>query len=83
MLKGPWRILYKTIEMRTFNLKYVVMACIMLHNICIELNDPCKSRWKLDVQNIDLIEKSVRRGEDSQESNLNRTKIPNWLWMNL
>ena len=39
-------------------------------------------RCKLDVQNIDLIEKSVRRDEDSQESNLNRRKISNWLWMN-
>ena len=81
-LKGHWRILYKYIEMRTFNLKYVFMACIMLHNLCIELNDPCKPRWKLDIQNIDLIEKSVMQDEDNQELNLNRTKISNWLCMN-
>ena len=29
-LKGHWRILYKYIEMRTFNLKYVFMACFTI-----------------------------------------------------
>ena len=37
MLKGRWRILYKKTEVRNFNLKYVVMACIMLHNVLVSL----------------------------------------------
>ena len=82
MLKGRWRILYKKTEVRNFNLKYVVMACIMLHNLCIEHNDPCEPRWKLEVKDIELFEKPLKRTEDSNESNLNRTKISNWLWMN-
>ena len=82
MLKGRWRILYKKAEVRNFNLKYVVMACIMLHNLCIERNDPCEPRWKLEVKDIELFEKPLKRTEDSNESNLNRTKISNWLWMN-
>lgn len=82
MLKGRWRILYKKTEMRNFNLKYVVMACIMLHNLCIERKDPCEPRWKLQVNEIGLFEKPLKRSEDCNESNLNRTKISNWLWMN-
>ena len=45
MLKGRWRILYKKTECRMFNLKYVIMACIMLHNLCISRKDPCEPRW--------------------------------------
>ena len=43
------------------------MVCIMIHNLYIELNDPCKHMQRLDVQNIDLIEKFARRNEDCQE----------------
>ena len=81
MLKGRWRVLCKKTEVRNFNLKYVVMACIMLHNLCIERNDPCEPRWKLEVKDTELFEKPLKRIEDSNESNLNRTKISNWLWM--
>ena len=38
MLKGRFRILYT--ECRLYNLKYVIMACVMLHNLCISVNDP-------------------------------------------
>ena len=79
MLKGRWRILYKKTDVRNFNLKYIVMACIMLHNLCIEHNDP---RWKLEVKDIEFFEKPLKHTEDSNESNLNCTKISNWLWMN-
>ena len=82
ILKGRWRILFKKTEVRNFKLKYVVMACIMLHNLCIERNDPCEPRWKLEVKDIELFEKPLKRTEDSNESNLNRTEISNWLWMN-
>ena len=79
MLKGRWRILFKNTEL--FNLRYIVMACIALHNLCIEISDPCQPRWRLEVDDLDLIRKRLRRGEDKREASLNRLKISNWLWM--
>ena len=57
------------------------MACIALHNLCIEISDPSQPRWRLEVDDLDLIRKRLRRAEDKRGSNLNRLKISNWLWM--
>ena len=81
ILKGRWRILYKKTEYHLFNLRYVIMACIALHNLCIELVDPCQPRWKLEVQKLALIRKQLHREENMKESALNRIKTSNWLWM--
>ena len=80
MLKGRWRILYKQSEMRKHNLKYVIMACIMLHNLCIHLNDPCEPRWILSVAQLGLHEKDILRQESKKESSQTRDKIREWLW---
>ncbi len=81
MLKGRWRFLFKQTECRMFNLKYIIMVCIMLHNICIAQNDPCEPRWRLTVKNLSLINKNLsKRGEDKNSSDLNRLKVSNWLW---
>ncbi|XP_046858673.1 protein ALP1-like [Xenia sp. Carnegie-2017] len=45
MLKGRWRILYKKTECHLDNIQILIMTCILLHNICIDRNDPCKPRW--------------------------------------
>ena len=37
-----WLFLYKKTECRLFNLRYVIIACIALHNICIDKSDPCQ-----------------------------------------
>ena len=37
MLKGRWRILFKKTECQLFHLRYIVIACIILHNLCIEI----------------------------------------------
>ncbi|GAA6075517.1 protein ANTAGONIST OF LIKE HETEROCHROMATIN PROTEIN 1-like [Tachysurus ichikawai] len=37
-LKGRWRILMKRNDSRTSNMKYIVTACIVLHNVCENLN---------------------------------------------
>ena len=37
------------------------MARIMLHNLCIERNGPCEPRWKLEVKDIELFEKPLKR----------------------
>ena len=57
------------------------MACIALHNLCIEISDPSQPRWRLEVDDLDLIRKRLRRAEDKRESSLNRLKISSWLWM--
>ena len=40
--------------MKMYNLKCVIMACVMLHHFCIHTNDPCYPRWKLSVEELKL-----------------------------
>ena len=42
-----------------YNLKYVIMSCMMLHNLCISVNDPCEPRWCLEVKELGLIKKTL------------------------
>ena len=56
-------------------------ACIALHNLSIEISDPYQPRWRLDVDDLDLIRKRLRPAEDKRESSLKRLKTSNWLWM--
>ena len=59
------------------------MACIALLNLCIGISDPCQPRWRLKVNDLDLIRKRLHRAEDKREreSSLNRLQISNWLLM--
>ena len=77
MLKGRWGILYKKTEMKMCNLKYVVIACLMLHNLCTATNDPCNSRWRLSVEELELTNKIINRSESKSESNKNTCIIKN------
>ena len=52
----------------------------MLHNLCISVNDPCKSRWCLKVKELGLIKKDIIRTENKEQADLNRLNISNWLW---
>ena len=70
MLKGRWRILHKKTEMKMYNLKYVVTACVMLHNICIATNNPCNPRWRLGAER-ELTNKIINRSKSKSESNKN------------
>ena len=54
MLKSRWRILYRKAESKVFNLKYIIMACVMLHNFCIAKLNPCNPRWRLSVEKLEL-----------------------------
>ena len=83
MLKSRWRILYKKTEMKTYNLKHIVMAWVMLHNLCIARNDPSNPRWRLTVEELELHSADIPRHQDNVESNTNATKIANWLWEQL
>ena len=63
-----------------YNLKYVIMSYMMLHNLCTSINDPCEPRWCLEVKELGLIKKDFIRTENKKEADLNRLKISNWLW---
>ena len=80
MLKRKFGILFKKTEDRLKNLKYVIMACAMLHNLCISARDPYLPRWQLQVKQLGVIKKPCERKEDKYASELNRLKISNWLW---
>ena len=58
------------------------MTSVMLHNLCIEVNDPCFPRWRLHVKDISLIREQVEKREDIDLSDANRSKIENWLLNN-
>ena len=80
MLKGRWRLIGRRCEVRRHNVKYVVMLCSLLHNMCIAWKDPCKPRWRAKVKTIEFKEKSFARQESKAESIAVSRKIANWLW---
>ena len=59
-LKGRWRILYRKCEASQESLKINILACIVLHNICIEKGD-------LITQNLDFTYDSVTNRKRSSE----------------
>ena len=44
-----------------YNVKYVVMACVLLDDLCIARQDPCNPRWKLHVDKLILVERNIPR----------------------
>ena len=46
-LKGRWRILLRKCECQTHTLKLMSLACVTLHNICIDLDDKGLRAWDL------------------------------------
>ena len=66
--------------MKIFNLKYISMACAMLHNLCSVRNDSCNPRWRLTVDKLELNCNNFSRQQSNNESNKNDTKIADWLW---
>ena len=61
MLKGRRRITYKKCECKFYNIKHVITATVLLHNIFIHRNDPCKPRWRLSIDDIELIDTELGR----------------------
>lgn len=76
MLKGRFRILYKKTECSLDNIQVIIMVCIVLHNICIHRNDPCKPRWRLEVDELNLIRGSGQAGDADTIWQV----IADWLW---
>ena len=54
MLKGRWHLIYKKCESKMHNVKYVVMACMLLQKLCIARQDPCNPQWKLNADELSL-----------------------------
>lgn len=52
------------------------MTCIALHNLCIHRSDPCNPRWRLQVNELNLI----RNDAQAEDGNTTRDTIANWLW---
>ena len=80
IMKGRWRLLHKKTECRLDNIKYAILASIVLHNICTHFLDPCKPRWVLKAKRLSVRNKIRGREQDRNASELNRLKISNWLW---
>lgn len=80
MLKSRWRILYKKTEMKSLNLKYIIMACAMLHNICILRNDPCNRRWLLTVEKLELKCNNFSRHQRNKESGESGWFLNKYFW---
>ena len=66
--------------MKMYKLKYVILACFMLHNFCIHTNDPFNPHWKLSVKELELKVGNINGQQNKPESNEKTTKIANWLW---
>ena len=63
MLKGRFRIIYKSCKCKLENEKYIVMACILQHNLCNAVAAPYLPRSKLQVEELDIIDKGFIREE--------------------
>ena len=79
-LKIRWQILYKKAASKVFNLKYIIMACMMLHNFCISRHDPCYPCCRLSVEVLELNNTVIKRRANKGESNKNARKVTDWLW---
>ena len=56
--KGRWRLLYSKSEVNQHSLKVNVLACIVLHNICIEKGDSISRKLDLSYDKNDNTRKS-------------------------
>ena len=63
------------------NVKYVVMACVLLHNLCLARQDSNKPRLKLHVGELSLVERNIPRTENKGQSREIATKIAEWVWI--
>ena len=61
----------------SFEVQYIVMAFVMLHNLCIAAYDPCLLRWQIKVQQLENFKKCISRNENYCD--LTRLRIFDWL----
>ena len=70
----------KITDVKLVNVKYVTLLCILLHNLCIAMKDPCKPRRRLSVQELQLDDFIFDRQENKKESANISKKITEWIW---
>lgn len=51
------------------------MSSIALHNISIHRKDPCSPKWKLELEELNLVRKASKRTQDWQLANDNRGRV--------
>ena len=51
-LKGRWRVLMRKCESKKKTTETMTLACILLHNICIELENAAPNCWDETVDDI-------------------------------
>ena len=73
-------ILYRKTDVKLVNLKYVTLQCILLHNLCIAMKGPCKPRWHLSIQELQLDDFIFDCQEKKKESANISKKIAKWVW---
>ena len=53
---GRWHLICKKYKSKMHNVKYVIMACVLQHGLCIARQDLCIPRWKLHVDELSFVE---------------------------
>ena len=79
-LKGDGEFYTKKTDVKLVNVKYVTLLCILLHNLCIAMKDPCKPPWRLSVQELQLDDFIFDRQENKKESANISKEIAEWIW---
>ena len=69
-LKGRWRILFKKCESKKESMKIMCLACIVLHNLCIDLGDILPRAWDLNYDD----HENKRRPAEAVRELLNMTR---------
>ena len=54
-LKGRWRVLMRKCESRKSTTKKMTLACTVLHNLCINMDDPSAPHWHEEFEKISAI----------------------------
>ena len=63
------------------NVKYVVMVCLLLHNLCIARQDLCSPRLKSHFDELGLVERNIPLTENKGQSREIASKIDEWVWI--
>ena len=81
IMKGRWHLVSKKCKYKMHNVKYVVMVCLLLHNLCIARQDLCSPRLKSHFDELGLVERNIPLTENKGQSREIASKIDEWVWI--
>ena len=81
MVKGRWRLVCNKCKYKMHNVKYVVMVCLLLHNLYIARQDLCNPRLKSYFDELSLVERNIPLTENKDQSREIASKIAEWVWI--